>query len=123
MPSIVRILRDNSSNAFIGVGVVWLAVAVLAGSAIVLWPVVTFIASGIMLRVMPSHRFTWAWVVASASLGFILSAYLVYAWAPFIGGTFSTLAAGAMVGFAIFAVVHVLLFYVGLRPAPNTSAT
>jgi hypothetical protein len=117
MPGILGTIRANSSYAFFVVGIAWLVVAVLAWSALVLWPVVAFLVGGFMLRMMPGRRFTWAWVVASAVLGFLLSAYQVYAWAPFIGGTFSTLAAGSLAGFALFAVVHLLLFYVGLRPA------
>jgi len=121
MPDILGIMRSNSSYIFIGVGIVWLVVAVLTWSALVLWPVVAFLAGGIMLRMMPSGRLTWAWVVSTAVLGFLLSAYQVYAWVPFLGGTFSTLAAGALAGFAVFAVVHILLFYVGLKPSAATS--
>ena len=116
MPSILGPIKANSSYAFFAVGIVWLAVAVLAGSALVLWPVVALLVSGYMLRMMPGRRFTWAWVVASSVLGFILSAYQVYAWTPFLGGTFSALAAASAIGFAIFAAVHLLLFYVGVSP-------
>ncbi len=123
MPSVLGTLRANSSYAFFGVGVVWLAVAVLAGSALTLWPVVAFMVSGYTLRIMPGRRFTWAWVVSSAVLGLLLSAYQVYAWVPFLEGAFSTLAVVSLVGFTIFAVVHAVLFYVGLKPAaPPPSA-
>jgi hypothetical protein len=123
MPNILGILRTNSSYVFIGVGIVWLVVAVLAWSGLVLWPVVAFLASGVLLRMMPGRRFTWAWVVSTAVLGFLLSAYQVYAWAPFLGGTFSALAAGALAGFAVFAVVHLLLFYIGLRPSSAATSS
>ncbi len=123
MPSVLGTLRANSSYAFFGVGVVWLAVAVLAGSALTLWPVVAFMVSGYTLRMMPGRRFTWAWVVSSAVLGLLLSAYQVYAWVPFLEGALSTLAVVSLVGFTIFAVVHAVLFYVGLKPAaPPPSA-
>jgi hypothetical protein len=117
MPNVVGMLRANSAYAFLAVGVVWLAVAVLAGSALVLWPVVACFVSGYALKMMPGHRFTWAWVLSSAVMGFLLSTYQIYAWSPFVGGAFSTLAATILVGFAVFAVVHVFLFYAGLRPA------
>ena len=123
MPNILGIVRTNSSYIFIGVGIVWLVVAVLAWSGLVLWPVVAFLASGVMLRMMPGSRFTWAWVASTAVLGFLLSAYLVYVWVPFLGGAFSALAAGALVGFAAFAVVHLLLFYIGLRPSSGATSS
>ncbi len=119
MPDILGMLRTNSSYAFLVVGVVWLAVAVLASSVLILWPVAACIVSGLALRMWPGGRFTWAWTVSSAVLGFLLSAYQVYAWAPFLGGTFSVTAAVTLVGFAVFAVVHLLLFYTGLRPASS----
>ena len=116
MPSIVSMLRANSAYEFLAVGVVWLAVAVLAGSALILWPVVACFVSGYALKMRPGRRFTWAWAVSSAVLGFLLSAYQVYAWSPFVGGAFTTLAATSLVGFAVFAAVHLFLFYAGLRP-------
>jgi hypothetical protein len=64
-----------------------------------------------MLREWPSGRLTWSWAVATAVMGFLLSAYQVYAWLSFLGGAFSTLAVASVIGFAVFAVVHVLLFY------------
>ncbi len=121
MPDLLRLLRANSSYAFFGVGVVWIAVAVLAWSALVLWPVVAFFVSGYLLRAMPGQRLTWAWVVSTTVLGFLLSAYQVYAWSPFLGGAFSSVAAASLAGFAIFALVHVVLFYVGLRPKSAVS--
>ena len=93
-------------------------VAIIASSPLILWPVVACIAGGVMLRQMPAYRITWAWVVSSAALGFIISAYGVYTWSWFLGGAFSALAAGAFAGFAVLAVVHVLLFYAGTtKPA------
>jgi len=123
MPSPVAMLRENSAYAFLAVGVAWIAVAVLAGSALVLWPVVACFVSGFALKTWPGRRLTWAWAVSSAVLGFLLSAYQVYAWAPFLGGAFSTLAAASLVGFAIFAVVHVFLFYAGLKPIAASAAS
>ncbi len=122
MPGILGTLRANAAYVFMAVGVAWLAVAVLAGSALILWPVLAFLISGFMLKMMPGKRFTWAWVVSSAVMGFILSAYQVYAWSPFVGGNFTTLAAASLVGFALFAAVHLLLFYVGLKPTASVSA-
>lgn len=119
MPDLLGALRANSAYAFLAVGVVWLAVAVVAGSFLILWPTIACIASGVMLKVRPGRRFTWAWVVSSAVFGFVLSAYQVYAWAPFLAGAFSSLAGGALAGFAVLAVVHLFLFYAGVsNPKP-----
>jgi hypothetical protein len=117
MFDVMGLLRKNAAYAFFVVAVAWLAVAVLGDSPLTLWPVGACIVSGFTLRMWPGERFTWAWVVATAVLGFLLSAYQVYAWVPFLGGTFSTLAAASLVGFAIFAVAHAFLFFVALKPA------
>lgn len=123
MPKFLDVLVDNASTAFIAMGVVWLAIAVLSDAALILWPVLACIAGGIMLKQWPAGRFTWAWAVASASMGFLLSAYQVYAWLSFVGGAFSALATGLAVGFAVLAVGHVFLFYAGTaKPAAKTPA-
>ena len=96
--------------------------AVLAASALIAWPVVACIAGGLMLRRWPTRRLTWAWAVATAAMGFLLSAYQVYAWLLFIGGAFSSLAAASSVGFAVLAVVHVFLFYAATRKPGNLAA-
>jgi len=111
MPKFLDTLVTNAAYAFVVVGVIWLAIAFLAGSSLILWPALACIAGGIMLRELPSGRLTWPWVVATAVMGFLLSAYQVYAWLSFLGGAFSTLAAASVVGFAVFAVAHVFLFY------------
>ena len=111
MPKLLDTLVANGAYAFIAVGVVWLVIAVLGGSSLILWPVVACIAGGVMLREWPSGRLTWSWAVATAVMGFLLSAYQVYAWLAFLGGAFSTLAAASVIGFALFALVHVFLFY------------
>jgi hypothetical protein len=118
-------LRKYLAYAFILAGVAWLAVAVLAGSALILWPTGVCIVSGLALRMRPEGRLTWAWVMSSAVLGFLIAAYQLYAWSSYLGGTFSTLAASAFAGFAVFAVVHALLFVVAAKPASSdmTAAT
>jgi len=123
MPKILGLLVANGSYFFIAVGVIWLAIAFLAGSSLILWPVVACIAGGIMLREWPSGRFTWAWCVATAVMGLLLAAYQVYAWLSFLGGAFSTLATLSTAGFAVLAVIHVLLFYVATsKPASKAAA-
>ncbi len=111
MSAILERLRGNLAYAFIGVGVVWLAIALVIGSYLTLWPVVTCFVSGFLLRSRGGDRLTWAWVSSSAVLGLLLSSYQVYAWVPFIGGSFSTSASVVIAGFGVFAVAHLLLLY------------
>ena len=96
-----------------------MAAAVLAGSALVLWPAAACLLGGVMLRAWPDGRLTWSWAVSAAVLGFLLAAYQVYAWAPFLGGAFSSVAAEASGAFVVLALLHIVLFYAGLRPTPS----
>ena len=122
MPKFLDPLVANAPYFFIAVGVVWLAIAAATGSALILWPVIACIAAGIMLRQIPSHRFTWAWVISSAVLGFVISLYLVYTWVGYLGGAFSSLAAESLAAFAVLAVVHVFLFFAGSAKPPTAEA-
>ncbi|MDG6909394.1 MAG: hypothetical protein JRN08_03400 [Nitrososphaerota archaeon] len=116
MSALLGTLKTNSAYLFFVVGVIWLAVAVLAGSALILWPVVACLLGGVQLRMWPGRRLTWAWAISTAVLGFLLAAYLVYAWVPYLGGAFSTVAGEASGVFAVLAVLHLLLFYSGVNP-------
>ena len=117
MSALLGKLKDNSAYAFVGVGVLWLAVAVAAGSWLILWPVVACVLGGVFLKMWPTRRITWAWAVSAAALGFLLAAYQVYAWVPFLGGTFSGVASVASAVFLVFALMHAFLFYAGVAPA------
>jgi hypothetical protein len=124
MASVLGMFRSQAAYFFIVVGLVWGAVGVLISSYLTAWPVVACLVAGVLLKIKPGYRLTWAWAIATASMGFLVSAYQVYAWAPFLGGAFSTLAGETLAGFAVFAVVHVLLFYAGVaRPKAVKSAT
>ena len=122
MSALLGTLRGNSAYVFIAVGVFWLGVAVAAGSALILWPVIACVLGGVFLRMWPAKKITWAWAVATAVFGFLLAAYQVYAWLPFLGGAFAGIAAVASGVFAVIALLHVLLLYVGaapMKPAPE----
>ena len=113
MSGVFGTIRSNASYFFIVVGLVWAAIGVLTGSALVAWPAVACVAGGLLLRLRPGQRLAWSWAIATAALGLIVSVYQVWAWAPLLGGTFSTLADEALAGFAIFAFVHLLMLYAG----------
>ncbi|MDE1853554.1 MAG: hypothetical protein KGI38_07390 [Thaumarchaeota archaeon] len=122
MPEILGALKTNAAYFFLAVGVVWIGVAFVAGSLLILWPVAACLASGVLLKIRPGRRLTWAWVSSSATLGLLISAYQVYAWAPFLGGAFSTIAGTTLGVFAVLTVLHVLLLYAGAtRPRPAKS--
>lgn len=116
MSSLLGALRSNSAYAFFAVGIFWLAVAVLAGSTLILWPVAACLLGGVLLKVWPGGRLTWAWALSTAALGFLVAAYQVYAWLPYLGGAFSSTAAEAAAVFAVLALLHAFLFYAGYRP-------
>ncbi len=122
MSAILGTIRANSAYAYIAVGALWLAVAVLAGSALILWPVVACVLGGVQLKMWPARRLTWAWAVSTAVLGLLLAAYQVYAWVPFLGGSFGSVAAAATAAFAVLTVAHVLLLYMGAKPARAETA-
>lgn len=119
MSALLGRLRANAAYAYLFVGVLWVVVAVLAWSALVLWPAVACLLGGLMLRMWPGGRLTWSWAVSAAVLGFLIAAYLVYSWAPFLGGAFSSVAAEATGAFTVLALLHLFLFYAGLRSAPS----
>lgn len=120
MSALLERLRVNAAYAYLFVGVIWVGVAALAGSALVLWPAAACLLGGAQLWKWPARRLTWAWAVSTAFLGFLLSAYLVYAWAPFLGGAFSGVASGATGAFVVLALLSLALFYAGLKP-PSTA--
>jgi len=116
MSRVLGPLRSRAPYAFMVVGVAWIAVAVSVRSLLVLWPVVALLGAGVLLKIKPSDRFTWAWSRSSAVLGLLLSAWRAYQSIPFIGGSFTTIASISLGAFAAFGVVHFLLLYLGNEP-------
>jgi hypothetical protein len=117
MAGVFGMFRSQAAYFFIVVGLVWGAVGALTGSYLAAWPVVACLVAGVLVKLRPGYRLTWAWAISTASMGFLVSAYQVYSWASFLGGAFSSLAGESLAGFALFAVVHVFLFYAGVgRP-------
>lgn len=110
---ILGTIRSRSSYGYLIVGAAWLGVAFVAGSLLILWPVVACVVSGLLLMLKPGERLTWAWVLATAALGLLLAAYQVYSWAPFVVGAFAAIAGEAIAVFIVLGVVHGLLLFVG----------
>jgi hypothetical protein len=117
LPKVSDILKSNLAYEFIIVGSVWAVLAIGLGLVLVLWPALTCLAAGLLLKFLPSGRVTWPWVTSSAILGFLVSAYQAYVAVPFVSSTFSLVAAETLTGFAFFALVHLVLLYFGYSPA------
>ena len=113
MSRVLGTLKSNVAYVFLVAGAVWLGVAFNIRSYLVLWPALTCLVSGGLLRVRPGERLTWAWASASAVLGLILSGYQAYVAVPLVGGPFSATASLSLVGFLAFAFLHLVLLYAG----------
>ena len=116
MPKFSDILKSNLAYEFIAVGIVWTVVAVGLGLALVLWPALTCYVAGLLVKFLPLERITWPWAISSAALGLLVSAYQVYVAIPFISSAFSLVGTETLVGFVVFAFVHLVLLYFGYSP-------
>ncbi len=116
LPKVSEILESNLAYEFIVVGIAWTAIAVVLGLVLVLWPALTCLVAGILLKFLSSTRITWPWAVSSAVLGFLVSAYQAFVAAPFVSGTFSSIGIETLAGFALFALVHLVLLYLAYSP-------
>lgn len=125
MPSPFAVLRGNVAYFFILVGVIWIGVTVLTGSYLLLWPVVTCLAAGVLLKLFPLARLAWPLSVSAALLGLMVGLDQLHAWYPYLTGPFSSLAGEAVGLFAALLVIHAVLLYVGWqrpaapKPAPS----
>jgi hypothetical protein len=113
MSRILNPLKSYVSYAFLAVGIGWVVVAYDTSSYLVLWPVITCFMSGILLRLRPGERLTWAWASSTAVLGFLLSGYQAYVASFLVGGALSSVASISAGAFSVFALVHLLLLYAG----------
>ena len=102
------VLGANTFYAFIGVGVVWLVLAIQV-SYLVLWPSAACLLTALLLRMRPGQRLTWALARASALMGMLLSAYQAYISVGWVNGSFGGVATASLGLFAVFAAVHALL--------------
>lgn len=117
MPKVSDFLKSNLAYEFIVVGIAWTVVAVALGLVLVLWPAITCLAAGFLLKFLPSERITWPWATSSAVLGFLVSAYQAFIAVPFVSSSFSLVGTETLAGFALFAFVHLLLLYSAYSPA------
>lgn len=111
MPSAVDLLKSNISYLYVAIGLAWLVPVYLVESFYILWPVVVFVIGGVMLKLWPSRRLTWAWALAAALMGATLSGYQAYFAALESSGVFSSLAGVSLVGFGAFAILQLAALY------------
>ena len=117
MPKASDILKSNLAYEFVVVGIAWTVVAVGLGLVLVLWPALTCLAAGLLLKFLPLARITSPWATSSAVLGALVSTYQAFVAVPFISGTFSSVGIETLAGFALFALVHLVLLYFAYSPA------
>ena len=116
MPKVSGILKSNLAYEFMAVGIAWIVVALGLSLVLVLWPALTCLVAGLLIRFLPSTRITWPWATSSSVLGFLVSAYQAFLAAPFVGGTFSSVGVETLAGFGLFAFIHVVLLYLAYSP-------
>ena len=117
MPKVPEILKSNLAYEFVIAGIVWTVVAVGLGAVLILWPALTCFAAGFLLKFLPSTRITWPWATSSAVLGFLVSAYQAFVAVSFVSGAFSLVGIETLAGFALFALVNLVLLYFAYSPA------
>jgi hypothetical protein len=118
MESASALIRKNLAYAFVVFGLIWLGIALLAGSALILWPAVACGVGGVLLKLRPSSRLAAAWAPAAALLGLLLCAYQVYAAVPLLSGAFITIASTSTSLFVILGLGHVYLAYASYSSGP-----
>ncbi len=111
MQSALASVRKNLAYVFVLFGIIWVAVAFLAGSLLVLWPAVACVAAGVLIKMRPSSRLSIAWGPAAAILGLLLCAYQVYAAVMLLSGAFVTVASASVVAFLILGIGHLYLAF------------
>lgn len=118
MKSAASLLRRNLAYVFVVFALIWLAIAALTGSVLVLWPVLACGASGALLRFTPASGLSASLPTASAIMGLFLSAYQVYVATPLLAGAFNTIASISIASFAVLGIGHVYLAYASLPTRP-----
>lgn len=118
MQSVASFARRNLAYVFFVFALIWLGIAALAGSALILWPVLACGASGVFLKFTPASALAAAWPTASALMGLFLCGYQVYVAAPLVSGAFTTIAAISVVAFLVLGLGHVYLAYASLPAKP-----
>jgi hypothetical protein len=111
MQSALSGVRKNLAYAFVIFGLVWVFVAYLTGSLLVIWPAAACIVAGVLIKLMPSSRITIAWGPSAAILGLLLCAYQVYVAVQLLTGAFVTIATMSIVVFFILGVGHAYLAF------------
>ena len=116
MSSALGTFRANLPYGFVVMGVLWLVVSVLDSSVLLLWPVAACLVGGVLLRMRPRGRLSWAWATAAGVMGLVLALYMAYVAAPLLTGSLSTVAAESVVVFSLFSVFQFLLVFLENSP-------
>jgi hypothetical protein len=116
---ILETLKKNLPFLFVLAGVIWLAVLYDTGSVLIVWPIVASFVSAGLLLLLPKRNITYAWVSATALLGFMLAGYQTYSAVTYLSGVFTAIASESIAAFFLFALLHAFLLYTSLvKPKP-----
>jgi hypothetical protein len=118
MQSALATVKKNLGYVFVVFGIIWVAIAFLAGSLLVLWPAVALAAAGVLIKLRPKWRLSIAWGPAAAILGLLLCGYQVYEAAMLVSGTFVTVASASVVLFFILGLGHLYLAFASYSSSP-----
>lgn len=111
MQSALASVRKNIAYAFAVIGAIWVVIAFLVGSGLVLWPAVACVAAAVLLKVWPGSLLSIAWGPAAAVLGLLLCAYQVYEAVLLLFGAFAMIAGASVVLFFLLGIGHAFLAY------------
>ena len=96
---------------FFVTGVFWAGIIVTGGGSLLVWAVLTCLASGGFLLLWASSWITRPLVAASALFGVVLTGYQLYLALVVLGSGLPGLAVVSAPLFAVFTVIYLYLFY------------
>lgn len=116
MQSVLGKARNNLAYVFVLFGLIWVALAYVTGSLLVLWPAAACVVAGALIRIWPSSRISTAWAPAAAILGLLLCSYQVYEAVMLLSGAFVTVASISVVIFLLLGIGHLYLAFATYSP-------
>jgi len=111
MAGVIEAVKKYLAYIFIVLGIVWVAIIITGGAALLLWPALTSIVSGALLILRPERKFSRALAKASALYGVLLAGYKAYVAVPLLVSVFSTFGTYSVASFTIMTLLYLALLY------------
>jgi hypothetical protein len=111
MAGVREAVKKYLAYIFILLGIVWVAIILTGGAALLLWPALTSILSGALLLLRPEMKFSRALAKASALYGVLLAGYQAYVAIPLLGSLFSTFGTYSAASFTVIALLYLAILY------------